>query len=102
MQPLTEAQAPRATPGPICVVCGDAATVTADPPRRTFARGPDPEDPSYAVIAVLPTLDLCDKHDHEAREDGLIIGWCDDVLCRRFGEVGEPSPCGALYTRLKG
>jgi hypothetical protein len=85
----------------ICVVCGGAATVTADPPRRTLARGPDPEDPSYAVIAVLPELELCGEHYRATLEDGLVIGWCDDLQCRRYGQVGESSSCGEAYGSLK-
>jgi len=84
-----------------CVVCGRVATITADPPRRTLARGPDPEDPSYAVIAVLPELQLCESHFRATRNDGLLIGWCDDERCRLYGEVGELSPCGQPYVKLK-
>lgn len=84
-----------------CVVCGEPATVSADPPRRTFARGPDPEDPSFALIAVLPELDLCDDHYRASRTEGLRIGWCDDAQCRRYGEVGSASPCGEPYVLLK-
>lgn len=97
MQPSTDERKPKVT----CAVCGSAATVTADPPRRTFARGPDPEDPSFALIAVLPELDLCDDHFRETREAGLLIGWCDDARCRRYGKVGERSPCGEAYERLR-
>lgn len=82
-----------------CVVCGGAATETADPPRRTLARGPDPEDPSFAVIAVLPEIDLCADHFQATLKD-LVIGWCDESPCRRYGEVGGASPCGRAYARL--
>jgi hypothetical protein len=84
-----------------CVICGGNATVTLNPPRRTFARGPDPDDPSYSIIALLPEVHLCTQHDQAAHKKELSIGWCDDEQCRRYGEVGQTSPCGEQYAALK-
>lgn len=91
----------KAAPTTECAVCGKAATVTLDPPRRTLDRGPDPEDPSFALTAVLPELSLCDEHHQATRSDGLVIGWCDDERCRVFGAVGEPSACGKAFSKFK-
>ncbi len=85
----------------VCVICGRAANVIADPPRRTLAREPDPTDPSFAVIAVLPTMALCDEHANASQRSDLVIGWCDEETCRNYGEVGERSPCGHPYLALK-
>jgi hypothetical protein len=84
---------------PLCAICGRAGTVTVDPPRRTIARGADPSDSSFSVIAVLPDVLLCEEHAEELPR--LAIGWCDDERCRLYGESGEPSPCGEPFKRLK-
>ena len=47
---------------PVCAICGQAGTVMVDPPRRTIARGADPSDSSFSVIAVLPDVLLCEEH----------------------------------------
>ena len=97
VSPTQEAESGELT----CVICGRAAQVIADPPRRTLAREPDPADPSYAVIAVLPTMALCDEHANASQRSDLVIGWCDEETCRNYGEVGERSPCGHPYLALK-
>ncbi|MGH9087681.1 MAG: hypothetical protein ACRDYZ_06145 [Acidimicrobiales bacterium] len=74
--------------------------MTLEPPRRTIDRGPDPDDPSFALIAVLPELHLCDRHHEALPGDGLVIGWCDDERCRTYGAVGESSRCGAPFAKL--
>jgi hypothetical protein len=71
-----------------------------EPPRRTFDRGPDPDDNSYSITVILPDVALCDQHARYVREGDLPLGWCDDPLCRIYGEVGEPSLCGAAYGQL--
>jgi hypothetical protein len=86
--------------GPLCAICGQAATVTVDPPRRTIARGADPSDSSFSVIAVLPDVMLCEEHAEDLPRR-LSIGWCDDERCRLYGESGEASPCGEPYRKLK-
>ena len=86
--------------GLLCAICGRAGTVVVDPPRRTIARGADPGDASFSVIAVLPDVSLCDEHA-EAPPNRLSIGWCDDERCRLYGESGELSPCGQPYRKLK-
>jgi len=85
---------------PTCAICGGPGTVVVDPPRRTIARGTDPTDSSYSVIAVLPDVLLCHEHA-ETVPDRLPIGWCDDERCRSYGESGEASPCGEPYRKLK-
>jgi hypothetical protein len=84
-----------------CAICGQPAAARMDPPRSTLARGPDPEDPSFTLIAVLPKVDLCEDHDQAARSKDLLIGWCDDEQCRLYGEVDQLSPCGQPYQKLK-
>ena len=88
-------------PLPACAVCGSAGAVQVEPPRRTFARGADPSDPAYSIIAVLPDIALCEEHAETVRSGDMSIGWCDDEGCRRYGEVGDPSPCGAPYSKLR-
>ena len=87
---------------PACDVCGKRGTVRVEPPRRTLARGADPSDPAYSIIAVLPDIALCDEHALAVRAGDMSVGWCDDERCRRFGEVGGgASPCGAPYKPLR-
>lgn len=84
-----------------CIICGRAATLAMDPPRRTFARGSDPSDSSYSIIAVLPNISLCDEHGEGVRSHEVSIGWCDDERCRQFGQIGEVSSCGEPYKELR-
>ena len=86
--------------GPCCALCGDIATETVAPPRRTFARGVDPSDPSYSVTVILPEVSLCAPHAHEVRHGDRAIGWCDDQRCRTYGELGQLSACGDSYKKL--
>lgn len=85
---------------PSCVVCGDPG-VGVEPPRRTLARGVDEEDSSYSVIAVLPDVVLCTRHQEELAHRELHLGWCDDEHCRAFGQSGAASSCGKPYKELK-
>ncbi len=84
-----------------CLVCGRTGTVAMEPPRRTFARGADPTDPSFSIIAVLPDMPLCDEHAEGVVSREVSIGWCDDEQCRQYGERGEASPCGEPFRELK-
>jgi len=83
-----------------CALCGNPATTSGNPPRRTFERGPDPDDPSFAVTVMLPEVMLCAGHAVDVSKGAALIGWCDDEHCRRYGQVGEPSPCGDEYKKL--
>jgi hypothetical protein len=85
---------------PRCAICGQPGTVMVDPPRRTIARGADPSDSSFSVIAVLPDVLLCEEHAEDLPRR-LTIGWCDDERCRLYGESGEASPCGEPFRKLK-
>jgi hypothetical protein len=85
--------------GPECALCNRPMTIAIEPPRRTLARS-DPSDDSYSVTAILPDVPLCDEHEEDVRHGERQVGWCDDPLCRTFGEVGKISPCGDQYTRL--
>lgn len=84
-----------------CVICGRDGVMTIDPPRRTLARGVDPNDSSYSVTVVLPDVQLCGDHYHDVRSKEIVVGWCDDEGCRTFGATGTVSPCGKLYLALK-
>lgn len=83
-----------------CVFCGEPATESIEPARRTLARGTDPGDPSYSVTVILPDVSLCAEHADEVRHGARAIGWCDDERCRIYGELGQPSACGELYKKL--
>ncbi|MDA8038191.1 MAG: hypothetical protein M0Z69_06890 [Actinomycetota bacterium] len=85
----------------LCVICGRAGTAPMAPPRRTLARGADPDDASYSIIAVLPDVALCAEHFEDVRRGELSIGWCDAEQCRLYGEHGQPSPCGEPFKTLK-
>lgn len=87
------------TPAP-CALCGRRPTELLEPPRRTLDRGPDPDDTSYSITVILPDIALCDQHAGYVRSGDLPVGWCDEPECRIYGEVGEPSPCGAPYGQL--
>ena len=84
-----------------CNLCGRQGSVTVEPPRRTVARGEDPDDPSLSVIAVLPDIVLCEEHADEVARGELELSWCDDDRCRLYGEVGTMSPCGESFTKFK-
>jgi hypothetical protein len=84
----------------LCVLCSHQATVSGNPPRRTFERGPDPSDPSFSVTVMLPDVMLCAEHALDVSQGTTLIGWCDDEHCRIYGEVGEASPCGDQYQKL--
>jgi hypothetical protein len=90
-----------ASPVMVCAICGGAGTVAIDPPRRTFARGADPTDASYSIIALLPDIPLCDEHSEEVQGRKVSVGWCDDLRCRMFGESGAVSACGQPYKELR-
>ena len=83
-----------------CALCGRPATGTVEPPRRTLARGSDPNDGSYSVTIVLPDLSLCAEDASRYRAGNVVIGWCDDEQCQSYGETGTPSPCGKEYEKL--
>jgi hypothetical protein len=83
-----------------CVLCGEPATESIEPSRRTLARGTDPSDPSYSVTVILPDVELCSGHALTVRHGELTIGWCDDQHCRGYGELGQSSACGAPYKKL--
>ena len=86
---------------PACVICGHDGSLMVDPPRRTVARCGNPSEPSVSRIAVLPYVLLCEDHAEEVAHRQFRLGWCDDLRCRRYGESGEASPCGAPYKELK-
>ncbi len=88
------------TSGSICVLCRLPATESLDPPRQTFSRGPDPSDPSFDITVVLPDIALCTEHAIHFRDGDQLIGWCDDPLCRVYGEIGGASACGQSYKTL--
>ena len=75
-----------------CVLCGKKGSVTMDPPRRTVARGPDSEDPSLSVIAVLPDVVLCTEHAEDYAQKQIVIGWCDDKAMPRLRRVRPEIP----------
>ena len=75
--------------------------MTIEPPRRTLARGTDPDDPSLSVIAVLPDVVLCQGHADVVGQGQLSLGWCDNERCRSYGEAGLASPCGEPFKALK-
>lgn len=83
-----------------CALCSHPVSVMIDPPRRTLARGTDPSDDSYSVTVILPDVPLCDDHAADVRQGDRLVGWCDDPRCRTFGEVDQPSPCGAPFEKL--
>ena len=84
-----------------CHLCGRAGSVAAEPPRRTLARGADPDDPSLSVIAVLPDAVLCADHAEAIAHGELSLGWCDNEGCRVYGEAGMDSGCGEPFRALK-
>jgi hypothetical protein len=89
-----------AAPDSGCVLCGKPATEMIEPARRTLARGLDPSDPTYSVTVILPEVALCAEHTLDVRQGERLVGWCDDQLCRTYGELGEPSACGHPYVKL--
>lgn len=83
-----------------CVLCGAPATEAIAPPRRTLARGLDPNDSSYSVTVILPDIALCAEHALDVRQGARGVGWCDDPRCRTYGALSEPSACGHPYEKL--
>ena len=88
-------------PSVACNLCERAGSVTMEPPRRTLARGVDPDDGSLSVIAVLPDVVLCEDHADEVAVGELSLGWCDNEQCRLYGEAGSVSPCGEPFKPLQ-
>ncbi len=82
-----------------CALCDKPATATIEPTRRTLARGADPSDDSFSVTVILPDVPVCVEHALAIREGTRLVGWCDDEECRTYGELGETSPCGQLFTK---
>jgi hypothetical protein len=82
---------------PGCTLCDEPSAGTIEPSRRTLARGLDPDDESCSVTVILPDVPLCTVHTLEVHQGDVLIGWCDDEVCRKYGEVGEPSSCGDPY-----
>lgn len=89
-----------AAAAPSCVLCGQKASESLEPPRKTLARGTDPGDPSFSVTVILPDVALCATHASEVSRGDRAIGWCDDQSCRRYGELDQPSACGDAYKKL--
>jgi len=87
-------------PESVCALCGNQMTVTVEPSRRTLARGLDPSDEEYSVTVILPDIPLCDEHAEDVRQGERLVGWCDDPLCRTYGEVGQASPCGEEFKKM--
>ena len=87
-------------PAPFCAFCGAPATEMVEPPRRTLARGLDPNDLSYSVTAILPDIALCAEHALDVRQGEGVVGWCDDARCRIYGALGEGSPCGRPFEKV--
>jgi hypothetical protein len=83
-----------------CALCGQSPTSLTTPSRRTLDRGPDPEDETCSITVILPDVPLCDAHTRDVKEGDVRLGWCDELACRRYGEAGEPSVCGAPYQKL--
>jgi hypothetical protein len=83
-----------------CVICGDPADVVLEPPRRTIARGLDPEDPSFSITAILPRVPLCGDHNRRLADKEFLLGWCDDEHCRTYGERDTASSCGRPFATL--
>ena len=83
-----------------CALCGQRPTELMTPPRRTLDRGVDPEDNSYSITVILPDVALCPQHTRYVRDGDVPLGWCDDPVCRTYGEAGEPSACGVPYASL--
>ena len=82
-----------------CVFCGEPATDTVEPPRRTLARGVDPSDPSYSVTVILPDVALCAEHSFDVRHGERLVGWGDAPRGRTYGEVGEPYASAYTHTQ---
>ena len=86
---------------PSCAFCARPATVAEEPPRRTLARGADPDDSTFSITVILPDVPLCPAHAEDLFGGRLAVGWCDAESCRVFGELGAPSPCGAPYLSVE-
>ena len=81
-----------------CVVCGDDAGESALFKSRSFvarqlADGTTETEP-------LPRVPVCRDHIQEIVSGPVVVGWCDDSTCRRWGILGDTSPCGEPYLEL--
>lgn len=86
-----------------CVICGKPSTHTAFPSRPILTRQVSKDDGTATLEnEKLPPYLLCDEHFREMTKypRGGFFGWCDDPSCRRWGRVGDPSPCGAPFLEL--
>jgi hypothetical protein len=88
---------PTRVPGP-CVVCETTENV-----RSIFRSRPwlqVTHEDGTGEVRQLPPVDLCETHRMPAALGDIVIGWCEDESCRRWGVAGRRSPCGQPFHDL--
>jgi hypothetical protein len=78
-----------------CVVCGVTEGVRSIFKSRSLLVMIN--DDGNAEARTLPPVDLCDSHRMPAALGEIVVGWCDDPNCRRWGVEGRKSPCGQRF-----
>jgi hypothetical protein len=81
-------------PGP-CVVCQTTENVRSIFRSRPWLQAT--HEDGTGEVRKLPPVDLCDTHRMPAALEDIVIGWCENEGCRRWGVEGRRSPCGQPY-----
>jgi hypothetical protein len=81
-----------------CVVCGieegTKPIFKARPWLTVF------DEDGTKEIRILPPIVLCDSHRMPVALGEIIIGWCEELSCRRWGVEGRKSPCGRRFREI--
>lgn len=86
-----------------CVICGEPGVQSFFASEPFIQREVRHEDGTVETIQeVVPAVHVCRAHFAEVFSERQPIGYCDAPQCRRWGPMGEPSPCGAPYGELPG
>ena len=88
---------PETVSGP-CVVCDATEGVKSIFRARPWLTVTD--DDGNGEVRQLPPVDLCDAHRMPAALGDIVIGWCEDSTCQRWGVEGRRSPCGKPFREI--
>ena len=81
-----------------CVVCDSTEGVKSIFKSRPWLTVTN--DDGNGEVRMLPPVDLCDTHRMPAALGDIVIGWCEDPNCRRWGVEGRKSPCGQRFREI--
>jgi len=84
-----------------CVICGAPGTQSFFASRPFLTRTRVAADGSEEQVSEpIAPVHVCQAHFVEVFSERLPIGYCAEPSCRRWGPLGEASPCGVPYVEL--